>query len=107
MGGKQEVAKFLLAKGADAEQQDRDGLSARDWARENGHKNVLDTLIVVPRGVRGSSGKFLSRTAFPRQELSILFLILLAVIWLRAVVRGVCPHPRWRCRSRSLKLCSR
>jgi len=93
MAGREEVAKLLLTKGADATQQDREGLSARDWALENGHDNVLDVLDalpVVPRGVRGSNTKSLSRTAFPRQEFCIFLLILLlAGLWSRCRLQAL------------------
>jgi ankyrin repeat protein len=100
MAGREEVAKMLLAKGADAELQDRDGLSARDWALETDHEDILDVLMVAPRGVRGRSGKVVSRGSFPRHELCIAFLILFTVMWLRVVARGsgVCARSRWRCK---------
>jgi ankyrin repeat protein len=104
MTGNEEVAKLLLAKGADAQHPDRDGLSARDWAVENGHESVIAALSEGPRGVRGSSGK----SALPRrtvhgmpvQELWIIAVILSVIIWLRTIANGTCMHPkfRWRCK---------
>merc|ERR1712224_286093 len=87
MTGREELAKLLLAKGADADHLDQGGLSARDWALENGHEKVVDALSVSPRGVRGSSGK----SALPRRgphsasvkELCIIPVILCVFIWLR------------------------
>jgi len=97
--GKADVAKLLLAKGADAERPDSDGLSARDWALENGHDNVVVALSVVPKGVRGSSGKLLPRnisSTFPGQELCIMLLILSAIVCFRMIVGGIYIHCKCR-----------
>jgi len=99
MTGREEVAKLLLAKGADADHADQDGLSARDWALENGHENLVDALSVGPRGVRGSTGKSaLPRRAVhgtPFQELCIIAAILVFFIWLRmGALHGFCLRPK-------------
>lgn len=91
MKGREDVAKLLLSKGADADRPDRNSLSARDWAIENGHAEVLKALSAVPRGVRGNSGmaKASPRTDFPGQEVSIMFLILLTAVWLGILVKSI------------------
>jgi len=94
MAGREDVAKLLLAKGADVDRPDHNGLSARDWAMENDHMNVLDAMSVIPRGVRGRSGKALPRTDFPSQELSIMFLILFTAMALGIVTRGIHLRPQ-------------
>jgi ankyrin repeat protein len=48
--GNLEIAKLLLAKGADPNMKDRSGASALSLAKEKGNKAMLELLSAAPAG---------------------------------------------------------
>ncbi len=48
--GRRNSVAILLSQGANPHLQDVNGRYARDWARENGHKDILELLTALPPG---------------------------------------------------------
>ena len=48
--GRQDSVAILLSQGANPNLQDVDGRDARDWARANGHEEILGLLTALPPG---------------------------------------------------------
>ena len=48
--GRRNSVAILLSQGANPHLQDVNGRNARDWARENGHKDILELLTALPPG---------------------------------------------------------
>ena len=48
--GRQDSVAILLSQGANPNLQDVDGRDARDWARANGHGEILGLLTALPPG---------------------------------------------------------